>query len=520
MVDVAHSEFFREVTLRISGSLDIDVALTKTLEYFQRHMPVDAMDLHYLDFDRNHIIPVARVARDGYEQLWEDAEQTVRMNNEFLQIVKDREDSQKNVEIFNTPDTMPQAALALFPKLANYSILTLPLCIKGENVGGLVLLANGHNRYTGKDAELLQVVARPIAMAMNNARRYLDLRYMRDLLEEDTQALKADIERNSGTEIVGADFGLRQVMDLVRRIAPSDSPTLLLGETGTGKEVIANAIHLASPRRDGPMIKMQCGGVPESLLDSELFGHEKGAFTGAVTRKRGRFERAQKGTLFLDEIGELTADAQVKLLRVLQEKQFERVGGMKTLVADVRIIAATHRDLETMVREGAFREDLWYRLNVLPITIPPLRMRSEDIPSLVQYFAQRKATELHWRKTPHISPEQMEMLKSYKWPGNVRELQNIIERAIILAKDANLIFPEISPLETNLDPSIEKEPIAILPLDTVVARQIRQALKHANGQVSGCGGAAELLQIHPSTLRFRIKKLGLEDECRKRSFVQ
>ena len=213
----------------------------------------------------------------------------------------------------------------------------------------------------------MELVREPFAIAMANARRYRELSRLRDLLAEDNQALSADIQRAVGVEVVGADFGLRTVMEQVRQVAPARSATLLLGETGTGKEVIAHAIHQASPRSSGPMISMQCGAIPESLLDSELFGHERGAFTGALERKRGRFERAHGGTLFLDEIGELSATAQVKLLRVLQEKRFERVGGSSTVEVDVRIIAATHRDLEKMVREGTFREDLWYRLNVLPI---------------------------------------------------------------------------------------------------------------------------------------------------------
>jgi len=225
-------------------------------------------------------------------------------------------------------------------------------------------------------------------MAMSNARRYQETVRLKNLLAEDNRALFRELEEVSGTRVVGAEFGLRQVMEMVRLVAQSNSPALLLGETGSGKEVIANAIHLTSSRRNGPMIRVQCGAIPETLLDSELFGHEKGSFTGAIARKRGRFERADKGTIFLDEIAELTPEAQVKLLRVLQEKEFERVGGAETIAADVRVIAATHRNLEERVREGRFREDLWFRLNVFPIHIPPLRQRREDIPSLVQYFVE------------------------------------------------------------------------------------------------------------------------------------
>jgi transcriptional regulator with GAF, ATPase, and Fis domain len=333
---------------------------------------------------------------------------------------------------------------------------------------------------------------------------------MKDLLAEDNRALSADIKRTIGVEVVGADFGLRHVMEQVRQIAPSSSPTLLLGETGTGKEVIANAIHMASPKSKGPMIALQCGAIPESLLDSELFGHEKGAFTGAFDRKRGRFERANGGTLFLDEIGELSLEAQVKLLRVLQEHRFERVGGMKTIVADVRVIAATHRDLEKMIREGRFREDLWYRLNVLPIRIPPLRLRREDIPSLVHYFVERKAGEMNLQHKPQISNHDIERLKAYEWPGNVRELQNIVERALILSKDDRLRFPHLAANHPDYErKATVLSPQAMRTMDEATADHINMVLEHVYWQVAGKGGAAEVLQMNPSTLRFRMKKLGI-----------
>jgi transcriptional regulator with GAF, ATPase, and Fis domain len=302
-------------------------------------------------------------------------------------------------------------------------------------------------------------------------------------------------------------------MEQVRLIAPSGSPTLLLGETGAGKEVIANAIHMSSPRSKGPMITMQCGAIPETLLDSELFGHEKGAFTGASERKRGRFERADGGTLFLDEIGELSPEAQVKLLRVLQEHCFERVGGMKTIEVDVRVIAATHRDLDMMVREGKFREDLWYRLNVLPIRIPPLRLRREDIPSLVQYFVKRKAREMNLLRIPLVSSHDIERLKAYDWPGNVREVQNIVERALILSRGDSLRFPDLSASHIERDNQMTSySDTSSLTMDEAMASHIRSVLERVNWQVAGKGGAAEILKVNPSTLRFRMKKLGVRRE--------
>jgi transcriptional regulator with GAF, ATPase, and Fis domain len=231
----------------------------------------------------------------------------------------------------------------------------------------------------------------PFSIALSNFLRFEEVLKLKEMLADDNRFLHQELRSGSGENIIGRDFGLRAVMDMVQRVAPMDSPVLLLGETGSGKEVIANAIHQSSGRREGPFIKVNCGAIPETLVDSELFGHEKGAFTGAISQKRGRFERAHKGTLFLDEIGELRPSIQVKLLRVLQNHEIERVGGSKAIPVDIRIIAATHRDLEQMVSMGEFREDLFYRINVFPISIPPLRERKMDIPALVQHIVERKA---------------------------------------------------------------------------------------------------------------------------------
>jgi transcriptional regulator with GAF, ATPase, and Fis domain len=294
---------------------------------------------------------------------------------------------------------------------------------------------------------------------------------------------------------------------------------LLLGETGTGKELLANAVHASSPRREGPFVKVNCGGLPESLLDSELFGHEKGAFTGAISRKRGRFERAHGGTIFLDEIGELPHEAQVKLLRVLQHREIERVGGAETLPVDVRIISATHRNLEKMVAQGAFREDLWFRLNVFPVMIPPLRQRPQDIAPLVDYLITRKRREMKIAKKVYVPAGTLEKMKSYHWPGNVRELQNQVERSLIMAQAS-------SSQELSLDLNPAGAPIskagpmatdsqAVLPFDQAVTRIILEALEKSNGKVIGAGGAAELLQLHPSTLRGKMRKLDIQPGFKK-----
>jgi transcriptional regulator with GAF, ATPase, and Fis domain len=333
------------------------------------------------------------------------------------------------------------------------------------------------------------------------------------MLADDNRYLYQELRSVSGDEIIGSDFGLRSVMEMVKQVAPIDSPVLLLGETGTGKEVIANAIHHSSPRKDGPLIKVNCGAIPETLLDSELFGHEKGAFTGAISQKRGRFERANKGTVFLDEIGELPAQAQVRLLRVLQTKEIERVGGTSSIPVDIRIISATHRNLEQMVASGRFREDLWFRLNIFPITIPPLRERREDIPALVHHFMERKSKELKLTGRPVLASGVLDRFMAYDWPGNVRELENLIERALIQSRGGGALS-----FETLLAPQV---PVGrevardagrnrtVLSLDEINTQHIRQALEAAGGKINGPGGAAQILGLHPNTLRSRMIKLGI-----------
>lgn len=339
---------------------------------------------------------------------------------------------------------------------------------------------------------------------------FRELMRANELLAEDNRALAEELKHLIGVEVVGANAGLRTVMEQVRYVASSRSAILLMGETGTGKEVIANAIHMASNWSAEPMVSVRCGAVSETSLECELFGYEKGAFTGATERRRGRFERAHLGTLFLDEIAELSLRGQARLLRVLQDGTFERVGGEETLKVDVRVIAATHRDLEKMVREGRFREDLWYRLNVFPIRIPPLRLRREDIPSLVRHFVERKAKEMNLSRIPGVFEHDMERLKLYDWPGNVRELQNVVERALILSYGDTLFFSDFVFPRTSTQPlESGQEERPFLSMEEAIAAHIRAALEKTRWKVSGPGGAAELLDMNASTLRFRMQKLGI-----------
>jgi len=355
---------------------------------------------------------------------------------------------------------------------------------------------------------LFSMLKEPFAIALSNTLKHQEVLRLKDLLADDNRYLHRELLHLSGDEIVGSDFGLKRVMEMARQVASQTSPVLLLGETGVGKDVIANAIHYSSLRKDGPFVKVNCGAMPETLLDSELFGHEKGAFTGALAQKRGRFERADRGTLFLDEIGELPPQAQVRMLRVLQYKEIERVGGTKPISVDIRLIAATNRNLEEMVKAKQFREDLWFRLNVFPIHIPPLRERKEDIPALVRHFVNRKSRELKLPEPPPLAHGVIDRLATYPWPGNVREMENVIERMLIVSRGGPLTFDDLTggkPSETSLSPTRAQD--APLKLDQVMSRHIRQALEMTNGKIHGKGGAAEVLGINPSTLRNRMNQL-------------
>ena len=350
----------------------------------------------------------------------------------------------------------------------------------------------------------------PVAIALSNTLRYYQLLEWKDRLIDDKSYLESELRSLSGETIIGADFGLKGVMDLAHRVAATDSPVLLLGETGVGKELIATAIHHLSLRKTGPLVKVNCGAIPHHLMDSELFGHEKGAFTGAIAQRRGKFERGHQGTIFLDEIGELSLEAQVRMLRVLQEKEIERVGGNEPVTIDVRIIAATHRDLAALIGKGRFREDIFFRINVFPITVPPLRQRMEDLPSLVHHFILKKAQDMKLASVPRLAPQAMDRLMSYPWPGNVRELENAVERALILKQGAELTFSELplsTPASTQTQEVTSTIGESIARLDDAMAIHIRKALKQSRGKISGPGGAAEILDLKPGTLRARLRKL-------------
>jgi transcriptional regulator with GAF, ATPase, and Fis domain len=325
-------------------------------------------------------------------------------------------------------------------------------------------------------------------------------------------------------EIVGTSRGLQEALAQVRLVATTDSSVLILGETGTGKELIARAVHAYSHRKDRPLIKVNCAALPSGLIESELFGHEKGAFTGAIERRLGRFELAQGGTIFLDEIGELPLEAQVKLLRVLQEHEFERVGGSRTIRVDARLIAATNRDLARLAATGQFRQDLYYRLSVFPVHLPPLRERPGDIPLLVHYFTTRYAQKIG-RQITEVPKDVLRRLTAYAWPGNVRELENVIERAVILSPGPELLLaPGVLPATSSVTPPVipmdsqTSMPVGdSLTLEQAERNHIVAILKQTQWRVEGPQGAARALNVHPSTLRSRIKKLGIRRSAEESS---
>jgi transcriptional regulator with GAF, ATPase, and Fis domain len=384
--------------------------------------------------------------------------------------------------------------------------------------GLTVLSAVEDQSFSAGQVALIEALQEPLAVALENDGRLHELNSLREAAEADRRSLLTRLGRKGlADEIVGEESGLKQVLQRVKQICRSDVPVLILGETGTGKELIARAIHNGSDRSAGPFIRVNCGAIPPELIDSQLFGHEKGSFTGATDSRPGWFERADKGTLFLDEIGELPPNAQVRFLRVLQDGFVERVGSDRPLHVDVRVVAATHRDLAAMVAENRFREDLWYRIAVFPIMLPPVRERKQDIPALVEHFAQRAATRFGLAPVA-ASPADIKLLQSYDWPGNIRELGAVIDRAAILGDgkslevSAALGFSGVQPPRTA---PLEREAAAppnggIAPLSEAMRQHIEAALHATRGTIEGPRGTAALLGINPHTLRARMRKLGID----------
>jgi formate hydrogenlyase transcriptional activator len=380
----------------------------------------------------------------------------------------------------------------------------VPLIHRDRVLGTLNIASRRRNAFTQEDVDLLSQVANQVAIALENALAYRQIAELKEKLAEEKLYLEDEIRtEHNFEEIIGESIALKRVLKQAETVAPTDSTVLIQGETGTGKEVLARAIHNLSRRRERTFVKVNCAAIPSGLLESELFGHEKGAFTGAIAQKIGRFELAHQGTLFLDEVGDIPLELQPKLLRVLQEHEFERLGGTRTQFVDVRLVAATNRDLAEMVAAKLFRSDLFYRLNVFPVVVPPLRERREAIPALVRYFANKYARRMN-KRIETIPTETMETLVQWHWPGNVRELENIIERAVILTQGPVLRVPV-----AELKLTSEGPPASVVTLEEAERQHILHALDETQWIIGGPRGAAARLGMKRTTLQSRMQKLGI-----------
>jgi formate hydrogenlyase transcriptional activator len=392
-----------------------------------------------------------------------------------------------------------------FLKYGVRSYIAIPLTKHGELIGVVDYLSLKQRSFTPEEVTLLQDVSDMVSMAVSNALAYEQINVLKEQLQIENRLLQDEIVQSSiYEEIVGSSVSLQKVLAAIDRVARTDSTVLVTGETGTGKELVAHAIHRRSPRSGRALVKVNCAALPSELIASELFGHEKGAFTGALQQRIGRFEAANGGTIFLDEIGELKPEMQIALLRVLQEKEFERVGGNRTLRTDVRVITATNRDLQREVAEGRFRMDLYYRLNVFPVHMPPLRDRSDDIPILVDYYVARLGARMG-KRIRQIEKRTLDAMQQYSWPGNVRELQNIIERGVILS-DGEVFRLEPGALLTASAQPQSLQVDSSAPRDNQKA-EIEAILRETRGRISGPDGAAARLGLPASTLESRIRTL-------------
>lgn len=508
-----------KVWREVCRHLKISESLERLAPLMARRMPLEFVLLRQVDTKRSLVETVADWTRRADQHV--PPSRSDCSSEDMKRLLSW---SQEKRVLHERAEAANERLPGLVPSGLRGDILAGPLPTPDEPRGLLVINARLSESFQSLHENLLRVLLEPFTVALENDRRLRELTSLREAVEADNRSLLSRLGRHDITDsIVGAETGLRAVMEQIELVSPSDAPVLLLGETGTGKEVVARAIHQRSRRVAGPFLRVNCGAIPPELVDSELFGHERGSFTGAVGERKGWFERADGGTLFLDECGELPPAAQVRLLRILQDGSFERVGGERSLHVDVRIVAATHRDLQALVSDGQFRQDLWYRIAVFPIHLPPLRARQGDIPLLAAHFALGAAKRLG---TAPLLPtaEDIGLLVSYPWPGNVRELAAVIERAAILGGGQGLQVaqalgtapirsPQLAPANPAIDSAVvEKDgrmDSECSTLDTAMVRHIESALRRTRGRIEGKGGAAELLGINPHTLRARMRKLGI-----------
>ena len=501
----------------LGSQADLQAALATALDLLGSRLPVTAAAVRYL-VPEHRLWETVALAGPGPTRAYAGVAHLVEGQALGLPPALRREGVLR-IE----PASFLKAGFGLVPPAASEPLIVAVLCDEPRLTAVLLLAGLRERVVSAATRSRIEALVEPLGSALRHFVRQRDVAALREAAEADRRSLLTRLGRKDVVEaIVGADSGLREVMERVAQVARSDAPVLLLGETGSGKEVVARAIHRHSPRAEAPFIRVNCGAIPDDLIDSELFGHERGSFTGAVAQRRGWFERADGGTLFLDEVAELPLPAQVRLLRVLQDGLVQRVGGEQSIAANVRVVAATHQDLRAMIRGGRFREDLWYRLAVFPIELPALRERLGDVQALAAHFAQRAAGKLGL--APCLPDEEdIRLLCSYEWPGNIRELSSVIERAAILgngrrlevAKALGIAAPAASALRPmpSMPPARATDSASAEPTATFEEQArafIEAALRRSLGRVDGPFGAAQALGLNPQTLRSRMKKLGID----------
>ena len=487
-----------EINNHVIAFLDVTTLLRSACESLRNYFDNDFAAVWIIDKEQNRLETAAMDFPSGRGFI-DDV--TVELTAEDIHRMKTRQPElwgQK--ELHALPETVRES----FASEGLESMLVTALRTANRPLGVITLGSKRARHFRHQDLDLLGQIATQISLALDNAIAYEKLNASRDQIEEERLYLETELRAEYNFEnIVGRSPSLIKVLQQIQIVAPTDSTVLLHGETGTGKELIARAIHSLSSRKSRTFVRLNCAAIPSGLVESELFGHEKGAFTGALMQKKGRFEIADQGTLFLDEIGDISLDLQPKLLRALQEQEFERLGSTRTIQVDVRLIAATHRDLGAMIRNNQFREDLFYRLNVFPVEIPPLRDRREDIPLLVNFFVSRLSRKMQ-KNIESIPKDAMEALTNAPWPGNIRELENFIERAVILTQGSDLNVPlkelkRASVVSTTSGSTLEE----------AERQAIIEALQASSGKISGLGGAAERLGLKRTTLQNKMIKLGI-----------
>jgi transcriptional regulator with GAF, ATPase, and Fis domain len=507
------SPLLLDIWREVCRHIEIGESVERVAPILARRLPVDVILVRHLDLPRSCVETVALGVCRG-----EPIVSRHRNDCSGPDIQHILSWAKKKQALRAMAETVHGSLPGILPEGLDGEVLAGPLTTEEGPAGVLILAVRPPRSFRPEHEELLQALLEPFTVALENDRRVRELTSLREAVEAENRSLLSRLGRHDISDsIVGADTGLRSVMEQIELVARSDVPVLVLGETGSGKEVVARAIHSRSRRASKPFLRVNCGAIPPDLIDSELFGHEKGSFTGAVGVRKGWFERADTGTLFLDECGELPLAAQVRLLRILQDGTFERVGGERQLTVDVRIVAATHRDVQGLVAAGRFREDLWYRIAVFPIRLPPLRERKDDIPALAAHFALRAAKRLG--TLPLVpTPDDVNLLLAYSWPGNVRELAAVLERAAILGDGKRLelaqalgsagrhVTPESPPTPARPE---RQEAGTLATLDQAMAKHIELALTRTQGRIEGRYGAAALLAINPHTLRARMRKLKL-----------